>query len=185
MQVMPRLFIMHLFFARIGPFIFSWTRWPSSAGPSATRSVLCGSSDSSSATSCPWRSRGRRTRRPPRWSPSSGWWASGGCAASPASSPSPSSWRGKHRPVSPSERLHLNSSRFIMRLPLLSGSVSLIIKWNRVSHIFLWSDLRPYFFVTTGGCSCIRNCCENCSPCSCCIPHGSSWSSHSGRPTWK
>lgn len=122
-------------------FIFSWTRWPSSAGPTGTRAVLLAWPEPSSATSCSWCSRGRRTRRPPSWSPSSGWRASGGCAVSPACSTPPSSWGGKRQFVRLSGRLHLSSRGFMIRL--FEGDTAelfyvLIIERNTVTSV-TWS----------------------------------------------
>lgn len=65
--------------------------WPSSVGPSETLCVL-EASDLTLATCCPGCSPGRHSPQPPRWYPSSGWWASGGCTASPTYLTPLSSW---------------------------------------------------------------------------------------------
>lgn len=68
----------------------SCTRWPSSAGPSGTHGLIRPWYSAEWATCGPGCWWGRHTRRPPRRSPSSAWWASGGCVASPAGRTSPS-----------------------------------------------------------------------------------------------
>lgn len=82
----------------------SCTRWPSSAGPSGTHGLNWPWYSAEWATCGPRCWWGRRTRQLPRRSPSSAWWASGGCVASPAGRTSPSflrrEWAGAHYQVS-------------------------------------------------------------------------------------
>ena len=106
----------------ISSFFLTW--WPSSVGPSETLWVLSTEPDSESANCCPWRPGGRRPHRPPRWSPSSGWRASGGCAASPADSSSLSSCRGERLCYSVAD-LYLCGIVFrLLEAMLLRGSIS-------------------------------------------------------------